>query len=227
MTFLDHRLTWNNALYYEDFKDFQLSAPITFIDGSRGLGFSNVAGSTKVVGFESELAAQLGEADRLNLVLSLLPKKELGTLHYAGSNDYGGLPPCAPESGIGNCLDVSGNELAHAPDASLTLIYEHVFTFADGSTLAPRFSGHAETSSWLSPFNLGDGDKQKAYFRGDFSMRYTPADARWWAGLYVSNFTDEKVRTNAGRTALGNGQFIYTSQYLAPRTIGVNFGFDF
>ncbi len=227
MTFLDHRLTWNNALYYEDFKDFQLSAPITFIDGSRGLGFSNVAGSTKVVGFESEIAAQLGEADRLNLVLSLLPKKELGTLRYAGSNDYGGLPPCAPESGIGNCLDVSGNELAHAPDASLTLIYEHVFTFANGSTLAPRFSGHAETSSWLSPFNLGEGDKQKAYFRGDFSMRYTPADARWWAGLYVSNFTDEKVRTNAGRTALGNGQFIYTSQYLPPRTIGVNFGFDF
>jgi iron complex outermembrane receptor protein len=43
----------------------------------------------------------------------------------------------------------------------------------------------------------------------------------------VGNFTDVKVRTNAGRTAIGNGQFIYTSQYLPPRTFGVNFGFNF
>jgi iron complex outermembrane receptor protein len=227
LTFFDHRLTWNSAVYYEDFKDFQLAAPITFVDGSRGLGFSNVKGSTNVAGVESEIAAQLTDADRLNVVLSLIPKKELGTLRYAGSNDYGGLPPCPPESGIGNCLDVTDNDLAHAPDASLTLIYEHTFTFSNGAKLTPRFSGHYETSSWLSPFNLGDGDKQKAYGRGDLSVRYVPPDAKWWAGAYVDNISDVKVRTNAGRTALGNGAFIYTSQYLPPRTYGVNFGFDF
>ncbi|HEX6832113.1 MAG TPA: TonB-dependent receptor, partial [Rudaea sp.] len=170
LTFLDHRLTWNTALYYEDFKNFQLAAPITFVDGSHGLGFSNVQGSTKVTGFETELAANLGDADRLDFVFSAIPKKELGTLRYAGSNDYGGLPACPPASGIGNCLDITGNDLAHAPDASATLIYEHDFIFGNGGRLTPRFSGHYETSSWLSPFNLGDGDKQKAYFRGDFSM---------------------------------------------------------
>jgi iron complex outermembrane recepter protein len=227
LTFLDHHLTWNNAVYYEDFKNFQLAAPITFVDGSRGLGFSNVKGSTKVAGFESEVAAQLTEADRVNVVLSWIPKKELGTLLYAGSNDYGGLPPCPPESGIGSCLDVSGNELAHAPDASVTLIYEHAFVLSNGARLTPRLSGHYETSSWLSPFNLGEGDKQKAYGRGDLSIRYVPQDAKWWAGAYVDNVSDVKVRTNAGRTALGSGEFIYTSQYLAPRTFGVNFGFDF
>ena len=227
LTFMDHHLTWNNAVYYEDFKNFQLAAPITFIDGSRGLGFSNVKGSTKVSGFESEVAAILSDADRLNFVFSAILQKKLGTLLYAGSNDYGGLPPCAPASGIGSCLDVSGNDLAHAPDTSATLIYEHKFTLGNGAALAPRFSGHYETASWLSPFNLGDGDRQKAYFRGDFSMRYTPADARWWTGIYVNNFTDVKVRTNAGRTALGNNQFIYTSQYLPPLTFGVNFGVEF
>lgn len=227
LTFLDHHLTWNNAVYYEDFKNFQLAAPITFVDGSRGLGFSNVKGSTKVAGLESEIAAQLTDADRMNFVLSWIPKKELGTLLYAGSNDYGGLPPCPPESGIGSCLDVSGNELAHAPDVSLTLIYEHTFLLSNGAKLTPRISGHYETSSWLSPFNLGDGDKQKAYGRGDLSVRYVRPNAKWWAGAYVDNVSDVKVRTNAGRTALGNGEFIYTSQYLAPRTFGVNFGFDF
>jgi len=227
LTFLDHHLTWNNAVYYEDFKNFQLAAPITFVDGSRGLGFSNVKGSTKVAGFESEIAAQLTDADRMNFVLSWIPKKELGTLLYAGSNDYGGLPPCPPESGIGSCLDVSGNELAHAPDVSLTLIYEHTFRLPNGAGLTPRLSAHYETSSWLSPFNLGDGDKQEAYGRGDLSVRYAPPNAKWWAGAYVYNVSDEKVRTNAGRTALANGEFIYTSQYLPPRTFGVNFGFDF
>ncbi|HZP67508.1 MAG TPA: TonB-dependent receptor, partial [Rudaea sp.] len=227
LTFLDHHLTWNSAVYHEDFKNFQLAAPITFIDGSHGLGFSNVQGTTKVSGIESEVNAILGDADRVNAVFSAIPQKKLGTLLYAGSNDYGGLPPCAPASGIGNCLNISGNDLAHAPDWSATLIWEHKFVLANGGSLAPRLSGHYETSSWLSPFNLGEGDQQKAYFRGDFTMRYTPPGARWWAGLYVFNFTDVKVRTNAGRTALSNGQFIYTSQYLPPRTFGVNFGLDF
>jgi iron complex outermembrane receptor protein len=58
-------------------------------------------------------------------------------------------------------------------------------------------------------------------------VRYVPQAAKWWAGAYVDNVSDVKVRTNAGRTALGNGEFIYTSQYLPPRTFGVNFGFDF
>ncbi len=227
LSFLDHHLTWNSAVYHEDFKNFQLAAPITFIDGSHGLGFSNVQGSTKVTGIESEIAAILSDADRLNFVFSAIPQKKLGTLLYAGSNDYGGLPACPAASGIGNCLDISGNKLAHAPDYSATLIYEHKFTLSNGGFLTPRFSGHYESSSWLSPFNLGSGDQQKSYFRGDLSARYTTPGGRWWTGLYVDNFTDVKVRTNAGRTALSGGGFIYTSQYLAPRTFGVNFGIDF
>jgi iron complex outermembrane receptor protein len=227
LTFLDHRLTWNNALYYEDFKNFQLAAPITFTDGSRGLGFSNVKGSTKVSGFESELTVLPSDDDKVSLVLSTIFQKKLGSLIYAGSNDYGGLPACDPASGIGSCLDVTGNNLAHAPSATLTAIYEHNFRLANGGTLMPRISAHYESSSWLSPFNLGDGDKQKAYGRGDFMLRYAPGQANWWAGVYVNNVSDVKVRTSAGRTSLGGGQFIYTSQYLPPRTFGVNFGVDF
>ena len=228
LTFLDHHLTWNNAVYHEDFKDFQLAAPITFVDGSHGLGFSNVQGTTKVTGFESELAARLGDADRFNLVFSAIPQKKLGTLKYAGSNDYGGLPACPPASGIGNCMDVSGHDLPHAPDFAFTAIYEHDFILSNGARVTPRFSGHYESSSWLSPFNFGPGDQQKAYFRGDLSVRYTSADDKWYVGGYVSNFTDVKVRTNdAGRTVAPDGSFIYTSQYLPPRTFGANFGINF
>ncbi len=222
-SFLDGHLTWNSAIYYEQFKNFQLAAPITYPDGNRGLGFSNVKGTTKVMGFESELALS-SENDRLNLVFSAIPKKELGTLKYAGSNDYQGLPACDPASGISACVDVSGNDLPHAPNASLTAIYEHDFRLSNGGRLTPRISAQYQSSQWLSTFNLGDGDKQKAYGRGDISLRYNEPQDRWWIGAYVQNVTDNKVRTSAGRFALPDGSFAYTSQYLPPRTYGINVG---
>ncbi|NMW25416.1 TonB-dependent receptor, partial [Rhodanobacter denitrificans] len=222
-SFLDGHLTWNSAIYYEQFKNFQLAAPITYPDGNRGLGFSNVKGTTKVMGFESELALS-SENDRLNLVFSAIPKKELGTLKYAGSNDYQGLPACDPASGISACVDVSGNDLPHAPNASLTAIYEHDFRLSNGGRLTPRISAQYQSSQWLSTFNLGDGDKQKAYGRGDISLRYNEPQDRWWIGAYVQNVSDSKVRTSAGRFALPDGSFAYTSQYLPPRTYGVNVG---
>jgi len=221
--FLDGKLTWNTAAYYEDFKDFQLSAPITYPDGNRGLGFNNVKGSTKVAGLESELAYQ-EQDDRANLVLSFIPKKKLGTLQYAGSNDYQGLPACAPQSGISACMDITGNDLPHAPNVSLTAIYEHDFHLGNGGRLTPRISGQYQSDQWLSTFNLGDGDKQKAYFRGDLALRYTEPQDRWWAAAFVQNFTDGRVRTSAGRFAMPDGSFQYVSQYLPPRTFGVQLG---
>jgi iron complex outermembrane receptor protein len=79
----------------------------------------------------------------------------------------------------------------------------------------------------LSTFNLGDGDKQKAYARGDVSVRYTEPQDRWWVSAYVQNVADGKVRTSAGRFALPDGSFIYTSQYLPPRTYGATLGIWF
>ena len=226
-SFLEGRVTWNSAIYYMDFENFQLSAPVTFPDGNRGLGYNNVEGSTKVWGYESELSALIGDNDRVNLTVSGIPKKELGRLLYAGSNDYQGLPACPPESGISNCMNVSGNELPHAPDFALTLMWEHEFHLGNGGTLTPRLTAHYETETWLSVFNLGSEDQQEAYGRGDFSLRYEEPERRWWAGLYVQNFTDEKTRTAAGRFSPGGGQYLWVSQYLPPLTYGVNFGLHF
>ncbi|HET8764193.1 MAG TPA: TonB-dependent receptor [Rhodanobacter sp.] len=225
-TFLDGHLTWNNAAYYEDFKDFQLAAPVTFPNGNLGLAFSNVGGSTKVAGFESELAL-LEPDDRANLTLSYIPKKTLGSLPYAGSNDYQGLPACPPASGIASCMDITGNDLAHAPTLALSALYEHDFHLPNGGRLTPRFSGQYQTAQWLSPFNLGDGDKQKAYFRGDFALRYTEPQGRWWVSVYAQNFNNVRVRTNAMRFVMPDGSLQYVSQYLAPRTYGATVGMSF
>jgi iron complex outermembrane receptor protein len=44
----------------------------------------------------------------------------------------------------------------------------------------------------------------------------------------MQNVTDGKVKSNAaGSTLLANGSVAFTSQYLPPRTYGVQFGFWF
>ena len=63
--------------------------------------------------------------------------------------------------GISTCLDVTGNTMLHAPKFATQIQYQHIFHMADGATLTPRVSFHYETESWLSVFNLGEGDKQR------------------------------------------------------------------
>ena len=58
-------------------------------------------------------------------------------------------------------------------------------------------------------------------------MRYTEPQDRWWISVYSQNFTNVKVRTNAGRFQMPNGSFEYVSEYLAPRTYGIQFGTSF
>jgi iron complex outermembrane recepter protein len=224
-TFLNGRLTLNSAAYYEDFKDFQFSAPVTFANGTRGLATSNAEGA-KVYGLESELAARVTDADSVQLSVAYTHTR-LGRL-IAGSNDYALPSPCRENSGnivtgISNCLDVTDNELPHAPEIAAQLIYEHRFPLANGATLAPRASVHYESSSWLSVFNLGDGDRQDAYTRTDLGLRYRPESSQSWSiDAYIQNVSDGKVKTNAQ-----NSFGVFQSQYLPPRTFGANVRIDF
>lgn len=229
LSFLDGHLTWNSAAYYEDFKNYQLSAPITYTNGAHGLGFVNVGGSTKVMGFESEFAYAQNN-DRASLTLSVIPKKTLGTEKYAGSNDYYIATPCPAGAplGVANCMDISGNTLPHAPDVSLTAIYEHDFVLSNGGRLTPRVSAQYQSSQWLSWFNFGTGDTQNAYVRGDVSLRYTEPNDKWYINGYVQNVSNDRIKSSAAAsTLLANGSVVFTSQYLPPRTYGIQLGFWF
>ncbi|MED5621075.1 TonB-dependent receptor [Ideonella sp. BN130291] len=215
-TFLGGRVRFNNALYYEKFKGFQFSAPVTNPDGTHSLATSNAEGA-KVYGFESELAAKLTDNDRVQASFAYT-HTELGHL-IGGSNDYR-LPTCTVP-GISTCLDVTGNQLPHAPKFAAQVMYEHTFQLGNGDTLAPRISVHYETASWLSVFNMGDPDRQKAYSRTDLGLRYA-SSKDWWVDLFVRNAENGKVKTSA-QNAFGPWQ----AQYLPPRTYGLNAGVSF
>ena len=221
-TFMGGKVRFNNAMYYEDFKDYQFSAPVTYPNGTRGLATSNAEGA-KIYGFESELAWQVTPADLMQFVGSYT-HTELGHL-IAGSNDYA-LPPCAVP-GISNCLDVTGHRMPHAPTGSITAQYSHMFSFDRGDTLTPRISFHYESGTYLSVFNLGDGDWQKAYSRTDLGLRYASPKS-WYVDAFVRNVENAKVKTNAQNSFNdGKGNQVWQSQYLPPITYGMNAGLTF
>ena len=56
----------------------------------------------------------------------------------------------------------------------------------------------------------------------DRFVRYASGKG-WWADAFVRNIADGKVKTSAGL----DGSGIWTSQYLPPRTWGVNPGVEF
>jgi iron complex outermembrane recepter protein len=215
-TLLGGSVHFNNSIYFENFKDFQFSAPVTNPDGTHSLATSNAQGA-KVYGAESELAAKITKDDTVQVSLAYTHTK-LGFL-LAGSNDYT-LPTC-PDPKITKCLNVDGHRMPHSPTGSMQFQYEHTFRFADGGKLEPRINLHYESASYLSVFNLGDGDTQKAYARTDLGLRYQAAK-EWYIDGYVQNVGDVRVKTNA-QNSFGTWQ----SQYMAPRTFGVNMGYEF
>jgi iron complex outermembrane receptor protein len=214
-TFLGGKVRMNNSAYYSKFKDFQFSAPVTNPDGTRGLATNNAEGAT-VWGLETEIAAKITPEDRVQFTASYSSAKLKHLI--GGSNDYN-LPAC-PIKDIATCLDVSGNTMPHAPKFSAQLQYQHSFALENG-TLIPRISTHYETASWLSVFNLGDPDRQKAYNRTDLGLRYD-ASSKWYLDAFVRNVEDGKIKTSAMNA---NGP--WQAQYLPPRTFGINVGRSF
>jgi iron complex outermembrane receptor protein len=218
-SFLGGKLQVNNAIFYEKFRGFQFSSPVTNADGTRGLATSNAEGA-KIHGLESEITAKITPDDRLMMALTFTPHAKLGKLE-GGSNDYT-LPPCPSTNGTTTCLDVTGHNMPHTPRFSAHLQYQHVFRLGEGSTLAPRISAHYETESTLSVFDLGDPDRQKAYGRADVGLRYTRD--KWWLDLFVRNVSDERIKTSAFNPG---PHAIWLAQYQPPRTWGFNTGIDF
>lgn len=211
---------FNNSVYFSDFKDFQFSSPVLNADGTRSFLTGNAEGAT-VAGFESELAWKITAADRFQATMAFTQTK-LGAL-IGLSNDYNLPGPCKLVN-IGNgCLDVTGNKLAHAPSFQATFQYEHMFNMSSGATLTPRISLHYETDSFLSIFNYGELDTQKAYTRTDLGLRYNSGKS-WWVDGFIRNLEDANIKTSA---AGGPTIVRAVAQYMPPRTLGVNVGFNF
>jgi iron complex outermembrane receptor protein len=204
--FLNNKLQFNAALFYQNYKGYQASQTTAVI--SDGSGTFNV-GSAKIYGAEAQIVALLGglRAD-LN-----------GTwLHANFADDVGTVV-----DGNSNPRDISGNRLPNAPRLSLTGGLEYVFPIGDG-TLKPRIDGKYSSAFYYSVFNDAD-TKQGNYATGNISLTWLPqVDGPLEVQLYVRNFTDEAVYANAARNFVAG---VNTYQFQAPRTYGGRLAFHF
>jgi iron complex outermembrane receptor protein len=226
-------LTLNLAAFYMDYQDLQVSAVERLPSGQQQLVTSNAA-SASIKGLEAEFNWRLTEADTLAGFASALDAqydefRTIDTTYFDSAN-------------LGNTVDLGGRPLRHAPDFSVTGIYEHAFSLTSGARIVPRVTFHYETETTISAFNdvyptlYRDAGVQDAYTKTDASLRYEAPQGKWAVEAFVQNLEDEAVKTDiqnvgassngtptSGPTNLGT----WLGFYNAPRTWGMRVHVDF
>lgn len=221
------KVTWSTAVYYANFKGYQISVPTTFPNGASFLLTANAKGAI-AKGLEGELTARLSPVDTLNLAVAV-QRTEIDTLLTADPNLSTNNNITLPTGS--KVRDLKGNELPHSPHFSLNMGYEHRFNLADGARIAPRINSHYETASWMDVFNDGAPSRQKAYTRTDVTVRYTPAsDSHWHVEGFVQNLENKDIKTTINVVNLppaSSAAPVWQAMYLAPRTYGMRLTADF
>jgi iron complex outermembrane recepter protein len=227
----DGRLALNVAAFYMDYQDLQVSAVERLPSGQQQLVTSNAAAAS-IKGVELEFGWKPSDRDSLTGFASWLDAKydDFSTIDttYFDANNFA------------NTVNLAGQPLRHAPDFSLTGIYEHKFSLANGASLVPRITFHYETDSTISPFNdvypslyLDEGI-QEAYTKTDVALRYNRGD--WSVEGFVLNVEDEDVKTDIvaqGNSSNGTPTSPPTSRglllgfYNPPRTWGIRLNVNF
>jgi len=225
---MDGKVTWSSALYYADFKGYQVSIPTTFPNGASFLLTANAEGA-KASGLEGEMKARITPVDTVQIAASF-QHTEMDNLltSDADVSTYNNIKVPGSTALVRN---LKGNELPHAPHFSATLAYEHRYQLDSGAKIMPRINTHFETASWLDIFNDGAPDRQKAYTRSDITVRYEPAGNQKWAlEAFVQNAENANVKSVPNIVNVSPATAaapVWQAMYLPPRTYGARLTVDF
>jgi iron complex outermembrane recepter protein len=232
-TLFNGRVTANVALYYEDFKGYQVTSVVTQRNAAGNILASqteqvNSQGATGY-GLEFELAAKPTSLDTVQFSTAI-EKTKMENLLTVDSRLYS-LNPADP---LANVVNIAGNELPHAPRFSATLGYDHSIPLPNGDSLLPHVAFHYETRSWLSYYNesapvqgVSDWDQQKAYTRTDFTMTYVGGGERKYeVQAYVQNIENKDIKTNSDIYKV-EGVNYPVALYMPPRTFGFKVRYKF
>ncbi|HEX8234188.1 MAG TPA: TonB-dependent receptor [Caulobacteraceae bacterium] len=232
-SWLDGRLRWNGALFFEKWEDFQFS----FL-GENGLTVIANAGSAEMKGIETDFSVRPTEGLLIYGSATWVDAKL--TQNYCGQLDANGEPvtdcalPLAPE----------GTQLPITPKfkGNITARYEWPMgsfnAFTQGSFV---YQGSAWADLRSIDYNPITGDpqpireaigKQKSY--GSLDLSAGLGRDNWTVEAFAKNVTDElgdvtrsvqcNVQVCTGGGALPGRVYIVPIQ---PRTIGIRFGQKF
>lgn len=202
----------NNALFYMDYSDLQVSTGQVNPETGLDQVFTDNAATATIYGFESEYEWLITSRDRLSGYIAMM---------HATYDDYIAAPDTFVDQSA--FVDLQGKHLSNTPEFSQQLRYEHTFDLAGGARIVPSANVYWQSAAYLRNYNLGV-DRQEAYSRTNLTLAYHAPDDRWQVEAFVANLENKYVKqtlTSGG----AEGDLIAT--YMPPRTYGIRFGIDF
>ena len=231
--FLDGRLRWNTAVYFNETDDKQFTT-IFQAGGGTGTAIRN-AGKAEAQGFETEFTYLLSENWSLSGSWSYI---DLSIAEFVDDYDGDGVFTARPDFLLPIAQFVPENEF------SLSLAYDQDF---DKFSLAGSFTYHwidempgndksvEVVSDEIAPYGLTmedaqefvDGHTSDAYGRANLSLTASDLDDRYSATFWVRNVFDERAaQSGIGFVAGANYQYS-TLTWTEPRTMGVTLKVNF
>lgn len=202
---LDQRVRFNMAAFYYNYANIQV--PRIIQGGIQTLN----GGRARSYGAEAELRAVVTRGLQLTSALSWInPEFESFPNCIAG-------PPNGGSPGVtSNC---TGNLIPLASRVTATLALDYSRSFSSG-TIA--LNGNVYHNSGFAT-EVDNNIRQSAFTQLGASIRWTTLGDRYFVGAFGRNLTNKRVITFGGTQPTGLQQVIYA----APRTYGVNIGFNF
>lgn len=199
--FIDNRLQFNFELFYDIYKNYQVSARsltnpfVTIFNAKR----------TEIYGVQFDTRFQLTRLDDLGA--------SAGLLHAVFNKLIVPLPP----------YNLSGYRPPMAPALTLNVDYTHHFPLANGATV-DLYGNYRHVSSQYGVYNHLPGTFIRAYGMGDALLTYVAPEKRWTAGLYVRNISNVFI---PGFIIGGATPGPASGFPLAPRTFGARLTANF
>lgn len=198
--FADRRVTLNMAAFYYRYENQQF---LNVDPATAAQTLGNIPRS-RIMGGEVELTARPTEHLTFRGGLGLLDTKI--------------------EKGIVSGVDVSGNELANAPAATLSTGVDATVMDGDKGKLSLHGDLSYSSSQFFEVLNISRL-KQDGYALVSAHIDWESSDGRWNASVWGKNLTDEFYF--ASRIDLLTGFGLDYNHVGAPRTYGVTVGYAF
>ena len=210
-TWLDGRLRTNFAAFHYEYKDLQVGF-VQNVPGGAVITVVTNAAKAKNDGFEAEIIAKPTDALTLELNASFMD---------AVFDEYLTVDPNRPT--LGN-LDLSGNNLAQAPDLTAFVAAQYEWPAFNGEmSLRGEYSYTSEV--FFDAYNRKGLMSQDAYGLVNAYLNYDSGGA-WSVSAYARNVSDENYRVGSAIAGA-----IWGSNILSipgtPRTYGVRMSYSF
>ena len=219
--------TFNFAGFYTDYKDLQVSV---LIDNSIGGQIFN-AGKAVIWGAEAEAVIALSDSDTFTASLNYVNAEYKELLATVPVFCVGCTPTVTavadlnPDPVVINQPSLAGNTPPITPAWTISLGYDKEFDLGGAGTLTASAFSIFKSAYFNDIFNFRDS-RQEAFTQTDLSLMWEPESKQFSVRAFVRNIENTRPLTFAGFTAAGNDR-IYNWQFGAPRTYGVQLGFDF